>query len=111
GRSMQRKVLVAGVGLIPFVKPGASETYDVMGAGATAAALSDAGVAYVDVEQAFVGYVYGDPTAGQKVLYHAGMTGIPLFKVNNNCSTGSTALYLARQAVESGVVQCALALG
>src|SRR5258705_2665486 len=108
---MQRKVLVAGVGLIPFAKPGASEYYDVMGARAAAAALADAGVAYVDVEQAFVGYVYGDSTAGQKTLYRVGMTGIPIFNVNHNCSTGSTALYLARQAVESGPVECALALG
>jgi acetyl-CoA acetyltransferase len=108
---MQRKVVVAGVGLIPFSKPGASESYDVMGADATAAALADAGVAFVDVEQAFVGYVYGDSTAGQKALYRVGMTGIPIFNVNNNCSTGSTALYLARQAVESGVVECALAMG
>jgi len=108
---MQRKVLIAGVGLVPFAKPGASEPYDAMGADATAAALADAGVAYVDVEQAFVGYVYGDSTAGQKALYRVGMTGIPIFNVNNNCSTGSTALYLARQAVESGSVECALAMG
>jgi acetyl-CoA acetyltransferase len=58
-----------------------------------------------------VGYVYGDSTCGQRVLYDVGMTGIPIFNVNNNCSTGSTALFLARQAVESGVVDCALALG
>ena len=108
---MQRKVLVAGVGLIPFSKPGASEPYDVDGRRRAGAALADAGVAYVDVEQAFVGYVYGDSTAGQKALYRVGMTGIPIFNVNNNCSTGSTALYLARQAVESGVVDCALAMG
>jgi acetyl-CoA acetyltransferase len=108
---MGRKVFVAGVGMIPFAKPGASEPYDAMGAAAAAAALADAGVAYVDVQQAFAGYVYGDSTAGQKTLYRVGMTGIPVFNVNNNCSTGSTALYLARQAVESGVVDCALALG
>jgi acetyl-CoA acetyltransferase len=40
-----------------------------------------------------------------------GLSGIPIINVNNNCSTGSTALFLARQAVESGVVDCALALG
>jgi acetyl-CoA acetyltransferase len=108
---MSRKVFVAGVGMVPFSKPGASDPYDVMGAAAAAAALSDAGVAYVDVQQACVGYVYGDSTAGQKALYRVGMTGIPVFNVNNNCSTGSTALFLARQAVESGVVDCALALG
>jgi sterol carrier protein 2 len=31
--------------------------------------------------------------------------------VNNNCSTGSTALYLARQAVAGGMYDCALAIG
>jgi sterol carrier protein 2 len=108
---MHRKVLIAGVGMIPFSKPGKSEVYDVMGATAAAAALADAGIAYVNVEQAFVGYVYGDSTAGQKVLYRVGMTGIPIFNVNNNCSTGSTALFLARQAVAGGIVECALALG
>ncbi len=108
---MGRPVIVAGVGMIPFAKPGASETYDVMGAAAATAALADAGIAYTDVQHAYVGYVYGDSTAGQKTLYHVGMSGIPIVNVNNNCSTGSTALYLARQAVESGVVECALALG
>jgi acetyl-CoA acetyltransferase len=108
---MKQGVYVAGVGMIPFAKPGASETYDIMGAAAAVEALADAGVAYSDVEQAYVGYVYGDSTAGQKALYRVGMTGIPICNVNNNCSTGSSALYLARQAVENGVVDCALALG
>jgi len=108
---MNERVYVAGVGMIPFAKPGASETYDVMGAAATIEALADARVGYPDVEQAYVGYVYGDSTAGQKALYRVGMTGIPVCNVNNNCATGSSALFLARQAVEHGVVDCALALG
>ncbi|WP_277187896.1 lipid-transfer protein [Caballeronia sp. BR00000012568055] len=108
---MSRKVFVAGVGMIPFKKPGTSDAYDVMGAGAVRQALTDAGVAYADVQQAYAGYVYGDSTCGQKALYHVGMTGIPVINVNNNCATGSSALFLARQAVESGAVDCALALG
>jgi sterol carrier protein 2 len=108
---MAGKAFVAGVGMVPFGKPGASETYDVMGASAVRQALADAGVSYAKVEQAVAGYVYGDSTCGQKVLYDVGMTGIPIINVNNNCSTGSTALFLARQAVESGAVDCALALG
>jgi len=108
---MTRRVIVAGVGMVPFAKPGASETYDVMGAGAAADALADAGIDYADVQQAYAGYVYGDSTAGQKTLYRIGMTGIPVINVNNNCSTGSTALFLARQAVESGAVDCVLAVG
>lgn len=106
-----RKTLVAGVGMIPFAKPGASAPYDEMGAQAAALALKDAGVDYDVIEQAYVGYVYGDSTCGQKALYRVGMTGIPVVNVNNNCSTGSTALYLARQAIASGAADCVLALG
>ncbi|MBN9530066.1 MAG: lipid-transfer protein [Alphaproteobacteria bacterium] len=105
------KTLVAGVGMIPFAKPGASAPYDEMGAQATVLALKDAGIDYGQIQQAYVGYVYGDSTCGQKALYRVGMTGIPVVNVNNNCSTGSTALYLARQAIESGAADCVLALG
>ena len=108
---MQRPVHVVGVGMIPFTKPGASDPYPVMGATAARLALEDAGVPYAEVQQAYAGYVYGDSTAGQAALYGVGLTGIPVFNVNNNCATGSSALYLARQAVESGMVECALALG
>ncbi len=108
---MRHTALVAGVGMIPFTKPGASDPYPAMGATAVRLALDDAGLAYGDVQQAYVGYVYADSTAGQRVLYDVGMTGIPIVNVNNNCATGSTALYLARQVVESGAADCVLALG
>ncbi len=107
---MTQKSFVAGVGMIPFIKPGASDTYDRMGAEATRLALADAGLDYGLVQQAFAGYVYGDSTCGQKALYQVGMSGIPVVNVNNNCSTGSTALYLARQAIAAGA-DCVLALG
>ena len=108
---MTSHVYVAGVGMIPFTKPGANAPYPVMGAEATRLALADAGVSYDMIQQAYVGYVYGDSTSGQRALYQVGMSGIPIINVNNNCSTGSTALYLARQAIESGAVDCVLALG
>jgi len=105
------KAFVAGVGMIPFAKPGASEPYDAMGAAAGRLALADAGIGYAALQQAYVGYVYGDSTSGQRTIYALGMTGIPVFNVNNNCSTGSTALFLARQTIESGAADCVLALG
>ncbi len=108
---MTQAVHVVGVGMIPFTKPGASEAYDVMGAQAAQRALDDAGIAYALVEQAYVGYVFGDSTAGQAAVYRVGLTGIPIVNVNNNCATGSTALFLARQAVASGAADCVLALG
>ena len=108
---MSNKVHVIGVGMVKFGKPGKSDPYDVMGTAAAKAALEDAGVDYHAVQQAYAGYVYGDSTCGQKVLYQVGLSGIPIFNVNNNCSTGSSALMLAAQAVKGGMVDCALAVG
>ncbi|MES2612244.1 MAG: lipid-transfer protein [Pseudomonadota bacterium] len=108
---MSHKAFIAGVGMIPFAKPGANEPYPLMAGRAGRLALGDAGIAYGAIEQAYVGYVYGDSTSGQKAVYGLGMTGIPVFNINNNCSTGSTALFLARQAIASGAADCVLALG
>src|SRR6185312_13629335 len=106
-----QSVVMAGVGMVPFTKPGRGETYDAMGEMAARAALTDAGIEYRAIQQAYVGYVYGDSTSGQAALYGVGLSGIPIINVNNNCATGSSALFLARQAVASGSVDCALALG
>ena len=108
---MGRRVNVLGVGMIPFAKPGKSDDYHVMAAGAGRAALEDAGVAYDQIEQAFAGYVYGDSTCGQRAVYELGLTGIPVFNVNNNCSTGSSALMLGRQAIEGGLCEVVLVVG
>lgn len=108
---MGQNVYVAGVGMTKFTKPGEHDPYPISGSAAVRDALADAGIEYGAVQQAYAGYVYGDSSCGQKVLYEVGMTGIPVVNVNNNCSTGSSALFLARQAVASGAVDCALALG
>jgi acetyl-CoA acetyltransferase len=105
------RVMVAGVGMIPFTTPSRTESYQVMAENAARAALADAAVEYRSIQQAYVGYVYGDSTSGQAALYGLGQTGIPIVNVNNNCSTGSTALWLARQAIETGAAECVLALG
>lgn len=108
---MKRRVNVIGVGMTRFAKPGASDDYHVMAKAAGLAAMKDAGIQYSDVEQAFCGYVYGDSTCGQRAVYELGLTGIPVVNVNNNCSTGSSALFLARQAIEGGLAECVIALG
>ena len=106
-----QNVNVIGVGMVPFQKPGASEDYWEMGSKAIKAALKDAGVGFETVQQAYAGYVYGDSTCGQRAVYEVAKTGIPIINVNNNCSTGSTALMLARQAVAGGMAECVLAVG
>lgn len=108
---MTQHALVAGVGMTQFCKPGQHQPFRVMAADAVRTALADAGLSFEHVEQAYASYIYGDSTCGQHALYDVGMTGIPIINVNNNCSSGSTALFLARQAVASGSVECALAFG
>lgn len=103
--------IVAGVDMVKFAKPGQHEPYRVMASQAIQGALKDAGIEASSVQQAYGSYIYGDSTCAQHALYDAFMTGIPVINVNNNCSSGSTALYLARQAVESGAAECVLAFG
>lgn len=106
-----RRSFIIGVGCTAFIKPRGLRTTEDMGLEATTKALLDAGITYDAIETAFVGYCYGDSTSGQRALYNLGMTGIPITNVNNNCSTGSTALYHANNMVKSGMIHCGLALG
>ena len=108
---MNDKIYVIGVGMVKFAKPGASDDYHVMAANAARTALHDAGVDYSEVDQVVAGYVYGDSTCGQRAVYELGLTGVPVINVNNNCSTGSTALFVGRQAILSGDAQCVLVVG
>lgn len=108
----QRKAFVIGVGMTKFLKPGSHNfTYYDLGKQAVSRALLDSGVSYEEIESGFVGYVFQSSCAGQRVLYETGMTGIPIINVNNNCATGSSAFYLATNAVKSGSNECAIALG
>jgi len=109
---MGRKVFVVGVGMTKFEKPGSKQwDYPDMGREAGQKALADAGIPFDAIEQAAVGYCYGDSTCGERAFYELGLSGIPVYNVNNNCSTGSTALFMAKQLVEGGLAECTMALG
>ena len=109
---MGRKVFVVGVGMTKFEKPGGRDwDYPDMALEAGTKALNDAGISYDEIEQVFAGYCYGDSTCGQRAVYQLGLTGVPIYNVNNNCSTGSTALLMAKQIVEGGIADCTMAIG
>ena len=109
---MGRKVYVVGVGMTKFEKPGSKQwDYPDMAKEAGQTALADAKIPYDQVEQVVAGYCYGDSTCGERAVYEIGLSGVPIYNVNNNCSTGSTALFMAKQLVEGGIVECAMALG
>lgn len=106
------KAYVAGVGMTRFEKPETRDwQYWDMVREAGGAALADAGISYAEVEQVAAGYCFQPSTAGQRAAYELGLTGVPVYNVNNNCATGSTALMLARQLIEGGAADCVLALG
>ncbi|TGB08811.1 lipid-transfer protein [Streptomyces sp. MZ04] len=106
------KAYIVGVGMTKFEKPETRDwQYWDMAKEAGTKALDDAGISYEDVEQVPVGYCFQASTAGQRAAYELGLTGVPVYNVNNNCATASTALMMARQFVEGGINDCVLALG
>ncbi|MCX4630125.1 lipid-transfer protein [Streptomyces sp. NBC_01443] len=106
------KSYIVGVGMTKFEKPESRDwQYWDMAKEAGTAALADAGISYEEVEQVPVGYCFQASTAGQRAAYELGLSGVPVYNVNNNCATGSTALMMARQFVQGGISDCVLALG
>ncbi|MBQ7804840.1 beta-ketoacyl synthase N-terminal-like domain-containing protein, partial [Rhodococcus sp. (in: high G+C Gram-positive bacteria)] len=109
---MSNRTFVIGVGMTKFEKIETRDwEYPDMVTEAVSNALTDAGIGYGQIQRAAVGYVFNASTAGQRALYETGLTGIPIFNVNNNCATGSTALMMAREWVQAGQAECALAVG
>jgi acetyl-CoA acetyltransferase len=107
-----KKVFVIGNGMTKFYRPGKHDKdYHELANQAMRRALRDANIPFSEIKQAYVGYVYGDSTCGQRAVYTMGMTGIPIINVNNNCSTGSSALYLAANQIKGGLTDCVMALG
>ena len=78
---------------------------------------ADAGLTASDIEAAFVANAVGgtlteqEMVVGQTVLRPLGIDRIPVFNVENACASAASALHLAWQAVASGSVEVALALG
>lgn len=108
---MKRRVNVVGIGVTPFHRPGAGPGYKHLIARVCQDALGDAGLEYRNIGAAYVGYAFGESTCGQHGLYSLGLSGIPVINVNNTGASGSTALYLAAQAIENGSAECVLAVG
>ncbi|RDW60674.1 hypothetical protein BP6252_12057 [Coleophoma cylindrospora] len=102
---------VLGVGMTKFIKPRGKVDYTELGFEAGVKAMLDAQINYDDVDQGVACYCYGDSTCGQRVFYQFGMTQIPIYNVNNNCSTGSTGLAMARNIISHGGADCMLVVG
>jgi len=110
-KTASKPCYVLGVGMTKFIKPRGKVDYPELGFEAGIKALLDAQINYDDVEQGIACYVYGDSTCGQRVFYQFGMTQIPIYNVNNNCSTGSTGLNMAKNTIAHGGADCIMVVG
>jgi sterol carrier protein 2 len=111
GEHQTSPAYVLGVGMTKFIKPRGKVDYPELGFESGVKALLDAQITYDEVDQGVACYCFGDSTCGQRVFYQFGLTRIPIYNVNNNCSTGSTGLHMARTMVSHGVANCVLVIG
>lgn len=107
----RREVLVAGAGLHPFGRfPGTSTA--AMVEVAVQSALDDAGLGFDAVQAVYYAHVhYQGMSPGEQMLAPFGLTGIPFVNVENACSSGTTAIWLAHWAIATGQFDCALVVG
>lgn len=106
---------VVGIGMIPFGKY-PDKTLIRMASEAAYLALKDARVKPSQIQAAFFGNglascLFGDVTVGQNVFWEVGINRVPVVNVENACTSGSTAFYLAYNAVAAGQIDIALVVG
>jgi acetyl-CoA acetyltransferase len=103
-------VSVVGVGMIPFGKYPDKNTVD-LGWPAVKAALKDAGIDGKRIQAVYSGTSRGGAMMGQRVMGRLGLAGLPIFNVENACSSSSSAMAAAVIAVKSGAYDLVLVLG
>lgn len=109
------EVMVLGIGHIPFGKHFSRLLVD-LGSEAAWLALRDADLAPGRIGMGFfasagAATLLQDVTVGQNVLSEVGISRIPIFNIENACTSGSTAFYLAANAVAAGQTEVALVVG
>ncbi len=108
-------IYVAGAGVTSFARH-FDQSLNQLALEAGQAALKDAGVSGKDVEigyfaNALAGRLFGDSTLGQPVFAALGINKVPILNVENACTSGSSAFYLACQSIRSGEADIALVIG
>ncbi len=105
-----REVNVVGIGLHPYVRQ-SERTYVTMGLTAVREALADAGLAWSEVESAYVGNARIGMAAGSTMLKYLGSSGLAVAQVENASASGSTAVRQAAFDVASGATEVSIAIG
>jgi len=110
-----RTVEIIGVGMIPFGKHEKTPLVE-MGVRAAVEAIKDAGVQPSQINIAYfanmqAGNLTKEFTTGQAVMWGAGVNKIPIFNIENACTSGASATTLAMMSIGSGEYDIALVVG
>jgi acetyl-CoA acetyltransferase len=112
---MSSDIYIAGIGMTQFGRH-VERSLQSLGQEALNAVLSDAGAQVADLGQVFYSGVTQGPLQGQYavpgqiLLSKLGVSGMPIWNIENACASGTSAFQLAVQALRSGACNVALAL-
>ena len=106
----ERPVFVVGIGLHPYQRR-SDTTYVRLGLTAVREAMTDAGVAWRDVESAYTGTALLGMGSSRIMLSRLGATGIPMTQVENASASGSSSVAQGCLEISSGRSDVVLALG
>jgi len=104
------EVYVLGIGQTVFGKHKTLNAND-LGACAANLALNDAAISPLDVQEAYCGTMFSPPNTAQSILLRCGISGIPMFNVENACASGSSAVHLLWSRIALGAVDVGIAIG
>ncbi|MEV7990451.1 thiolase family protein [Streptomyces sp. NPDC086077] len=105
-----RPVHVAGAAVQPFGKHPTLNAAE-LGHRAVRELLDRTGITPDAVHAGFGGSTYGGSLLTQRVLQRVGVSGQPVFTVENACASGASAVHLGWQAVASGSADVVIAFG
>ncbi|WCD77987.1 thiolase C-terminal domain-containing protein [Pseudomonas sp. TUM22785] len=107
---MNQQVLLAGVGVTPFVPLGQGDAR-ALAVCAVRMAMADASIDFELIDHIVLACAQGGAGNGEQLLAPLGFSGIPLINLSDGCASGHAAFHLARQSLLSGESACALVVG
>ncbi|MGH8807565.1 MAG: thiolase family protein, partial [Noviherbaspirillum sp.] len=106
---MNKPIYISGVAMTPFGRHSAS-MQDLTQTAVTEA-VADAGIEIGAVESIYACNVFGGMVLGQVLLRDLGLSGLPIYNVENACASGATGVHLACHALQAGIYDTVVVFG
>ncbi|HSC85578.1 MAG TPA: thiolase family protein [Pseudomonas sp.] len=106
---MNKPVYISGVDMTAFGRHTAS--MQDLSQTAVLGAIADAGVELGSVQAFYSCNVFGGMVLGQVLLRDLGLSGLPIYNVENACASGATGVHLACHALQAGIYDTVVVFG